>query len=157
MPPATVELQRALDTHNLLRAQHGSPPLVWSDSCALTAQSYAQYLIDHNLFKHGMKVDATGAPVGQNLAWSSNRTWDPSNAVQKWYDEVSLYNFGNPKFSPSTGHFTQVVWKDTQKVGIGKASNALRTIVVAHYSSPGNVTGKFASNVLAHTALSSRT
>lgn len=40
------------------------------------------------------------------------------------------------------GHFTQLVWKDTARVGFGRATvtfgNDAREIIVAQYSPPGN-------------------
>jgi len=49
-----------------------------------------------------------------------------------------------------TGHFTQLVWKDTQKVGAGLAYNGDRTkaYVVAQYAPPGNYEGEYEENVL---------
>ena len=66
-----------------------------------------------------------------------------------WYDEVKNYNYNNPVFSGSTGHFTQVVWKSSTKLGcgIGVASNN-NIYGVCNYSPPGNVQGQFALNVL---------
>ena len=50
------------------------------------------------------------------------------------------------------GHFTQVVWKDSIKLGIGKATGKIDklfcTWVVGRYSPAGNVMGKFQENVL---------
>ena len=39
------------------------------------------------------------------------------------YEEVCKYNFKNPKseFDMATGHFTQVVWRDSLVLGVGKA------------------------------------
>jgi hypothetical protein len=50
----------------------------------------------------------------------------------------------------STGHFTQLVWKNTERVGAGIAYNSDRTkvYVVAQYSPPGNYLGQFEENVL---------
>lgn len=135
---------------NEKRRLHGSPPLVWCDSCAKTAQSYAQSLASTRTFAHGMLRDASGNPVGQNLACATTPTgvWPATNAVTMWYDEVKLYDFKNPAFSPSTGHFTALVWKSTTKVGIGSATVNGYTVVVANFSSPGNVRGQFPQNVL---------
>lgn len=43
-------------------------------------------------------------------------------AVKAWYDEIKSYNFDKAEFTPQTGHFTQVVWKGSQKLGVGFAS-----------------------------------
>ena len=41
------------------------------------------------------------------------------DAVRCFYDEIKLYNYDSPGFSMGTGHFTQVVWKETSHVGVG--------------------------------------
>ena len=49
------------------------------------------------------------------------------------------------------GHFTQVVWKDSKKLGVGIAvSSSGGVYVVARYSPPGNVMNQFAENVLSY-------
>ena len=60
-------------------------------------------------------------------------------ATQSWYDEIKVYNWKQPGFSMKTGHFTQVVWKGSKKVGFGFASNAKgQVVIVAEYDPPGN-------------------
>ena len=48
-----------------------------------------------------------------------------------------------------TGHFTQVVWKNTQKLGIAKAKSPKsgKIIVVANYEPAGNWIGQYKDNV----------
>ena len=48
-----------------------------------------------------------------------------------------------------TGHFTQLVWKSSEKLGAGMAFNNDRTkvYVVARYSPPGNYEGQYGDNV----------
>ena len=63
-------------------------------------------------------------------------------ATSSWYEEIDHYNWDDPGFSYGTGHFTQIVWKNTEKVGFGIAQRYdapwLRTWVVANYDPPGN-------------------
>ncbi len=71
-------------------------------------------------------------------------------ATEMWYDEIKDYDFKKPGFSSKTGHFTQVVWVDSVELGVGKAtsSNGMQ-FVVARYSPPGNILGRFPENVKA--------
>lgn len=65
-----------------------------------------------------------------------------------WYDEVQKYDYNKPGFSAETGHFTQVVWKNSNKLGFGYANVNGYTASVALYSPPGNYQGQFPQNVL---------
>ena len=51
-----------------------------------------------------------------------------------------------------TGHFTQVVWKSSAKLGIGKSTakkgNMMCTYIVGRYRPPGNFMGQFQKEVL---------
>ena len=62
-----------------------------------------------------------------------------------WYDEIKLYNFKKNDFSSKTGHFTQVVWKKSQALGVGIAFTKDRrsVYVVAQYTPAGNMLGDF--------------
>lgn len=47
-----------------------------------------------------------------------------------------------------SGHFSQVVWKASAELGIGKAKDSKgRIYVVANYKPAGNFIGQFAQNV----------
>ena len=45
------------------------------------------------------------------------------------------------------GHFTQMVWKSTTKIGVGIAYRGSETYIVARYRAPGNYVGQYAENV----------
>ena len=65
-----------------------------------------------------------------------------------WYEEHDKYNYSNPGFSSTTGHFTQIVWQNSKEMGAGKAvSSSGAQFVVARYQPPGNVRGQFPENV----------
>lgn len=71
------------------------------------------------------------------------------NATGSWYDEIVDYDFQHPDFSSSTGHFTQVVWKETEQLGVGISltKDGKSVYVVAQYFPPGNILGDFETNV----------
>ena len=58
-------------------------------------------------------------PFGENL-WMKLGGPDPScnDIVGRWYNEIEKYNWNKPGFSMQTGHFNQVVWKSTRRVGV---------------------------------------
>ena len=62
------------------------------------------------------------------------------------------YNFNSGGFSGGTGHFTQVVWKASTVLGIGRAEttkNGMKcAYIVGRYKPAGNMGGKFQQNVL---------
>ena len=71
-------------------------------------------------------------------------------AIDLWYNEIKLYDFNNPGFSPVTGHATALLWKSSTKFAIGFSMNKNNQIVdiVMNMSPPGNILGEFKENVL---------
>ena len=68
-------------------------------------------------------------------------------ATQQWYDEIKDYNFARNS-GPNTGHFTQVVWKSSQELGVGRAQTKDgKWLVVANYLPAGNFIGRYGDNV----------
>ena len=62
-----------------------------------------------------------------------------------WYDEVEIFSNKHVepfKFSTPTGHYTQVVWADTDKVGCGATSYRdgkwFATLYTCNYGPNGN-------------------
>ena len=73
-----------------------------------------------------------------------------SAATNAWYDEIKMYDFSQGGYSDQTGHFNQVVWKNSHKLGAGVAYNSGRTkyYVVARYTPADNHMGQFTNNIL---------
>jgi Cysteine-rich secretory protein family len=71
-----------------------------------------------------------------------------TSAIDAWGIERDLYDFNAPTgFSKATGHFTQLVWKDTESVGCAAVDctgkNSLKGfVVVCEYWPPGNMVGQ---------------
>ena len=94
---------------------------------------------------------------GENLAFYSGsnpqQTIDTLEgtgyATEQWYNEIDTpgYDFENPGYNtnPGTGHFTQVVWKGSERLGCGVSGSYL----VCRYEPAGNYLGEFHDNVKA--------
>jgi hypothetical protein len=133
---------------NAYRANHNSPPLEWDDTISQFAQEYSLYLVSNNLFQHSNKEG-----YGENLAYFQGYPNEMMSLIKKsidlWYDEIKLYNFNYPGYSPGTGHFTCLVWKSSTKFGMGYSYNNNTKIVdiTMNTSPPGNIIGQFQDNV----------
>lgn len=76
---------------------------------------------------------------GENLYLSGSPppTEPCTEATQLFYGEIENYDFSKPVFSWKTGHFTQVVWKNTKEIGAAKRiRNDSRVVVVIRYFPP---------------------
>ena len=60
-----------------------------------------------------------------------------------------MYDFNNQGFGMDTGHFTQLVWKGTKKLGCAssQASETSNRYVVCNFDPPGNMLGDVENNV----------
>uniref|UniRef100_A0A0K0FXA7 CAP domain-containing protein (inferred by orthology to a human protein) n=1 Tax=Strongyloides venezuelensis TaxID=75913 RepID=A0A0K0FXA7_STRVS len=138
--------KRFLTESNRYRRAHNVHDLIEDSGLATKAQIYAEYLARINKLIHDPKN--TEEKTGENLAFGS--PWISHLAVKNWYDEISQYDFKKPEFSFKTGHFTQLVWRDSKRAGFGVAVSAdgRRVFVVCKYTPPGNYAGEFKENVL---------
>ncbi|CAH8824429.1 unnamed protein product [Trichobilharzia szidati] len=133
--------QVAIAEHNRLRALHGCPPLIYDENLAKDAQSWADNLCRMRMLKHSQPDG-----YGENLAYGTNI--DGIKATHMWYDECKYHNYQG-QFSSQSGHFTQLIWKSSKKVGFGvkRADNGRDVYIVARYQPPGNLFGEFRENV----------
>ncbi|KAL8922473.1 MAG: hypothetical protein Q9208_005195 [Pyrenodesmia sp. 3 TL-2023] len=143
--------RKALNIHNKARQEapqgfgHPRNALKWDDKLASNAQAYAQHLA-----KAGKGLQHSGGDSrpgqGENLYWSKPNG-SMADASQGWVNEVKNYHgekIGEGNFG-SYGHYTQVIWPSTTKVGVGMAkARDGGWFVVARYSPPGNFTGQSA-------------
>ena len=133
-----------LERHNTLRAKHGSAALTWSTEVAKVAQEWAEKIAREDTMRHRQPNK-----YGENIFWISGAEATGSMVADSWYSEIKDYNYARPGFGMKTGHFTQVVWKDSKELGCGVAkSRSDGTYVVCNYNPPGNYAGRFPANVL---------
>ncbi|CAG5122398.1 unnamed protein product [Candidula unifasciata] len=140
--------QEVLVAHNKRREWHQAPPVKLSPELNKLAQEWAENLAKQNKFEHSPADRRKG--IGENLA-AHTRVLSGDEVVEMWYSEIQNYNFQKPGFAMNTSHFTQLVWKDCQSIGVGmstqKAGNGMY-MYVANYQPAGNVINYFDKNVL---------
>ncbi|XP_065676309.1 uncharacterized protein LOC100206500 isoform X3 [Hydra vulgaris] len=146
--------QIGLNVHNIFRKIHGVPLMALSKRMSDEAENYAKYLATIQSLKHSSDL----LDEGENLAYGCNSVeMTAAEAVKMWYSEVCNpgYNFDQSSesaISSATGHFTQVVWKTSTQLGIGKSvlnkEGMICTYVVGRYKLAGNVLGQYKENVL---------
>jgi len=145
--------QALLEQHNEYRATHGAPALQLDSTLNADAQAYAEKLLSGQASGHD-EAELDAKSQGENLYWGWGSRGPPAttDASVAWYEEVNNpgYDFNNPGFSSGTGHFTQLVWVASTKVGFGVASDGNQKHVVARYSPRGNFGGNadYEANVL---------
>ena len=137
----------AIRLHNLYRACHNATPLYFNCEIMKIAQNYSEYLAnDVGSLVHS-KTRFHGEWMGENLAGFMGTNGE--TPTKMWYNEYSNYDFNSPGFSSGTGHFTQVVWKNSKQFGIGYSCKNSFCYVTGNYYPGGNFgyTNDYKNNV----------
>jgi uncharacterized protein YkwD len=139
--PETVA-QRLLASHNAVRQTVGSPLLVWNEDLARAASAWAARLARTGKFEHAQQSD------GENLWAGTKGRFTVEQMVGEWSAEKRHFRPGRyPQVSTTgdpddVGHYTQIIWHKTARVGCAVASNATDDVLVCRYSPTGNVAGE---------------
>ena len=144
---SAADIKSLVDLHNKVRADVGVGPVTWSAKVATYAQKWADFLKAKKgcQLQHRSKRDGTRKkPYGENLAgWSLGR--GVGIAVKMWADEKKLYKPGTvltPKNWYPAGHYTQMVWRTSTKIGCGFAVCGNKGVIACNYSPSGNFMGQ---------------
>ncbi|KAI0397426.1 CAP domain-containing protein [Xylariaceae sp. FL0594] len=148
-----------LNSTNAYRRQHNASAVSWNGTLERFANDYLSIVVKTNSKTQlnnakdedeNCKFAHSGGPYGENLALGCS---DATSCVQMWGDERRLYDYDRPVFGHDTGHFTQLVWKDTTAVGCGRklcrggTGGSRGWYLVCEYWPRGNVVGFFDKEV----------
>ncbi|XP_063727912.1 Golgi-associated plant pathogenesis-related protein 1-like [Symsagittifera roscoffensis] len=136
--------QFMIEEHNRCRKRHGSPPLKHSLTCEREAQEWAEKLGQTGYKEHNTQQKDFGESI-----YKATKPVSPREIVDAWYAQNTTYNYEEPNFSHRTGYFTQLVWRESEFVGVGRSQTKHGTFVVVNYDPPGNILyeGQFEYNV----------
>ncbi|XP_004624495.1 peptidase inhibitor 16 [Octodon degus] len=143
------EKQLMVQLHNLYRTQVSPPAsdmlqMRWDPELAAFAKAYAQKCVWGHNKDRGRR--------GENLFAITDEGLDLPLAVEEWHHEREHYNFSAAVCATGQmcGHYTQVVWSKTERIGCG--SHFCETLqgveetnihlLVCNYEPPGNVKGQ---------------
>jgi hypothetical protein len=138
---------RLLAAHNRERSAAGIAPLSWSDDLAADAAEWAETLAEANDLVHAEDEDPYD-PQGENLWLGTRAAYAPEEMVGMWIDEKRHFKPGIfPNVSRTgdledVGHYTQLMWRDTGRVGCAKSANEENEVLVCRYAAAGNVIGE---------------
>lgn len=138
MKPA--DIRAMLARHNAVRAEVGVAPLRWDEELAAYAQQWADHLA------------ATGCRMrhrqpnryGENLFQGTASHYRAIDAAQGWESEKTHYRGGviTETNYRQIGHYTQMVWRGTTRMGCGEAICNATRLVACNYDPPGNMLGR---------------
>jgi hypothetical protein len=140
---STADRATILQLHNQYRNQVGVPPLTWDNSLADAAQGWANITAPLGQLCH----DPNRPNQGENLAYHTS----VADGVKLWYNEKSTYDSNPGPVNLQTGnwrswgHYSQMVWSNTQRVGCGQtpfAQHPGSVLLDCRYSPPGNMSGQ---------------
>ncbi|CAF0787118.1 unnamed protein product [Brachionus calyciflorus] len=139
-------INEALDAHNKYRKLHDAPALELSNELTEQALEWAEHLAERGQLKY-KNASLKNEPIGENILRAKIFYLSGDECTNEWYKEENDYKY-NGLFTPSTGHFTQLVWKNTRKVGFAYAQTSDGYFyVVANYYPAGNFRNEFEQNV----------
>jgi hypothetical protein len=137
---------RVLAAHNAVRTRAGVAPLVWDPALGEAAAAYAQQMAFTGLFAHSKRQARRG--TGENLWMGTRGAFSLETMVGNWASEGRVFQRGVfPAVSRTgnwedVGHYTQIVWPTTTRVGCALASTARTDYLVCRYSPAGNIDGR---------------
>ncbi|PAA74487.1 hypothetical protein BOX15_Mlig019666g1 [Macrostomum lignano] len=139
------------------RKHHDARPLRLSgELCELAQQLAEQQAVSEEKLRPS-SVSYRGQRLGQSLAArvsAANTDASAEHVVGLWYAEGRAYEYrAEPSDIEPFGNFTQLVWKASQELGVGRCmaqlpGGAYKLVVVCYYFPTGNVSLEFRANVL---------
>lgn len=138
------EIKEAIQFLNKnIRGELNLPSLEWDCKLALSSQKWAEVLAEKGYLEHSKQNI-----VGENLyMYYSSFGKIPSlkEAILSWYSEKKNFVYGKKywcKEGTICGHYTQLIWKDTKKIGCGRAEKNNKVFIVCRFIPAGNFIGE---------------
>lgn len=140
--------QRLLYAHNTERARVALPSMQWDAELSADAAQWARHLATTGQFEHFEEFSDDPDAQGENLWMGTRGAFAPETMVGHWIAEKKDFKPGVFPNNSRTGdvedvgHYTQIMWRDTTRMGCAIARSAEDEYLVCRYSATGNVIGE---------------
>lgn len=140
--------ERTLAAHNRERVTMGIAALQWDEDLARDAAEWAAHLTKVGYLVHYPDNPYDRDPQGENLWAGTAGYYGVESMVGLWVAEKKDFKPGIFPENSRTGnledigHYTQLVWRNTRKVGCAIARGRSDEFMVCRYSEGGNVMGE---------------
>jgi len=137
---------RILAAHNAERARAGVGPLVWDDALGTAAAAYVTQMAMTGRFAHSDRSLRRG--TGENLWMGTHNAFSIETMVGGWASEKRFFTPGIFPNNSRTGnwedvgHYTQMIWPTTTRIGCAIASTGRIDYLVCRYAGAGNIDGR---------------
>ena len=127
-----------VDRHNFYRSEVGVSNIVWSEELVASAQAWADELGKNCKFQH------SSGSYGENIWKGTEGVFSIDDVVDSWGSEKADYDYDTNTCNSGVvcGHYTQIVWANSTKVGCGVVTCDGFDTWVCQYDSPGNFVGE---------------
>lgn len=152
--PVHLELKKfrtdILDSHNMYRIQHCVPIIKPNASMDEISQNLAK--------KFALDRHQKSAPLKQlGYSWYAGPIARGEEILTTIYKRESQeFDFDSLEISTKNSRFTQMIWAESQELGVGVTFKESQLYLVLTYFPPGNVKKKTYRNVLRNTCDFSR-
>lgn len=137
---------RLIIAQNAERRSLGLRPLRWDRQLEDAASAYATTLAVTGNWQHSAIASRRGQ--GENLWMGTHGAFTVEQMTDGWIAEKRMFRPGIfPNVSSTgrwedVGHYTQVIWADTDRIGCGLRSSRDYDYLVCRYAQAGNVMGQ---------------
>ncbi|KAL1802880.1 hypothetical protein DCAR_0934462 [Daucus carota subsp. sativus] len=136
--------QDYVDAHNAARAAVNVGPMQWDETVAEYARNYANQRSGDCALQHSNSNGKYGENIFEGGGGGS--VFNAKDAVDSWVGEKQYYDYNSNSCAQGEqcGHYTQVVWRDSVRLGCARVQcrNNGWWFITCNYSPPGNYAGQ---------------
>ncbi|MGB7374633.1 CAP domain-containing protein [Pontixanthobacter sp.] len=145
--PSDMFESTLLDQHNAERLAKDLPVLFWDTALEIQAREWAVRLANDGAIHHSAYEARNTA--GENIWAGSAGQFKAEDMMRTFLEERRYFHAGKFPYVTTTGrwqdvgHYTQIIWASTQRVGCAIETGDTLDFLVCRYWPSGNMAGVY--------------